>query len=123
MTTYRISPSTDPVRWPPRRQGCTAELEGWKRCGPSVRPAAPLGWWMAPEASGTASKASAKELPMARGAQLYRRFSVDRSTDLANLDEAFEKIRERRTRLENQLITVLLIVVAAVGAAVVAAFR
>ena len=60
---------------------------------------------------------------MARDAHLYRRFSVDRSTDLANLDEAVEKIRERRTRLENQLMTVLLIAVAAVCAAVVAAFR
>ncbi len=60
---------------------------------------------------------------MARGAHLHRRFSVDRSTDLANLDEAIEKIQERRTRLENQLITVLLIAVAAVVAAVVAAFR
>jgi DNA-binding IclR family transcriptional regulator len=78
---------------------------------------------MAPEASGTASKASAQELRMARDVHLYRRFSVDRSTDLANLDEAFEKIRERRTRLENQLLTVLLIAVAAACAALVAAFR
>jgi hypothetical protein len=60
---------------------------------------------------------------MAGDAHLYRRFSVDRSTDLANLDEAVEKIREHRTRLENQLLTVLLIAVAAVCAAVVAAFR
>ena len=60
---------------------------------------------------------------MARDVHLYRRFSVDRSTDLANLDEAFEKIRERRTRLENQLLTVLLIAVAAACAALVAAFR
>jgi hypothetical protein len=64
-----------------------------------------------------------KNLRMARDAHLYRRFSVDRATDLANLDEAFEKIRERRIQLENQLITVLLIAVAAVCAAVVAAFR
>ena len=60
---------------------------------------------------------------MAREAHLYRRFSVDPSTDLANLDEAIEKIQERRTRLENQLITMLLVAVAVVGAAVVAAFR
>ena len=78
---------------------------------------------MAPEVGGIASKASAQELRMAGDAHLYRRFSVDRSTDLANLDEAFEKIRERRTRLENQLLTVLLIAVAAVCVAVVAAFR
>ena len=60
---------------------------------------------------------------MARGAHLYRRFSVDRSTDLDNLDEAFENIRERRTREENLLITVLLIAIAAVCAAILAAFR
>lgn len=64
-----------------------------------------------------------KNLCMARAADLYRRFSVDRSTELANLDEAFEEIRERRTRQENQLITVVLIVVAAVCTAIVAAFR
>jgi len=78
---------------------------------------------MAPEVGGIANKASAQELRMARDAHFYRRFSVDRSSDLANLDEAFEKIRERRTRLENKLMTVVLIAVAAVCAAVVAAFR
>ena len=60
---------------------------------------------------------------MAREVHLSRRFSVDYSTDLANLDEAFEEIRERRTRQQSQLITVLLIAVAVVCAAVVAAFR
>ena len=60
---------------------------------------------------------------MARSAHLYRRFSVDHSTDLDNLDEAFEKIREHRARLENQLITVLLLAVTAVCVAVVAVFR
>ena len=60
---------------------------------------------------------------MAREAHLSRRFSVDYSTDLANLDEAFEEIRERRTQRESQLITVLLIAVALVCAAAVAVFR
>ena len=64
-----------------------------------------------------------KNLRMARGAHLYRRFSVDRSTDLANLDEAFEEIQERRARREKLLVTMLLIAIAAVCAAVVAALR
>lgn len=60
---------------------------------------------------------------MASGAHLYRRFSVDRSTDLANLDDAFEEIQERRARREKLLITMLLIAVTAVCAVVVAALR
>jgi len=60
---------------------------------------------------------------MSRGVHIYRRFSVDRSTDLTNLDEAFEKIQEDRARRESQLITMLLIAVAVVCAAVVAAFH
>jgi len=60
---------------------------------------------------------------MAREAHLYRRFSVDRSTDLANLDEAFDRIQENRIRREKLLITMLLIAIAAVCAVVVAALR
>ena len=64
-----------------------------------------------------------KNLRMARGAHFYRRFSVDHSTDLGNLDEALENIRERRIRLEKRLIAVLLIAVSAVCAVIVAAFH
>jgi hypothetical protein len=64
-----------------------------------------------------------KNSRMTREAHLYRRFSVDRSTDLANLDEAFERIREGRARREKLLITMLLIAFATVCAAVVAALR
>jgi hypothetical protein len=63
-----------------------------------------------------------KNVRMASGA-LYRRFSVDRSTDLANLDDAFEEIQERRARRQKLLITMLLIAVTAVCAVVVAALR
>jgi hypothetical protein len=85
--------------------------------------APPSGWWMPLKRAVLPERPPLKNLRMSREAHLYRRFSVDRSTDLANLDEAFEKIQERRARRESQLITMLLIAIAAVCAAVVAALR
>ena len=76
-----------------------------------------------PEAGVLPARPLLKNLRMARGAHFYRRFSVDHSIDLGNLDEALENIRERRSRLEKRLVTVLLIVVSAVCAAIVAAFH
>ena len=89
----------------------------------SLEASTPSGWWMPLKRVVLPERSPLKNLRMSRGAHLYRRFSVDRSTDLANLDEAFEKIQERRARRESQLITMLLIAIAAVCAAVVAALR